>query len=268
MDAKPVGKLPWQPQCEILGNLAIGNIRENMLRFLRTDRGVHAETLHTAMGALAGFAAQNAALNRAAAVASTGESMPWSGIVLIGADSGERFLAGDWINAGLFNERGSIFPLWGFIAAAATEAGAKTDALADIGEIARHVTSSFGNPEFGKLRAPPNHQPGVQPVDLLLKLWPRACEILRLPIEKQIPTAGSAMMREPPLSERHWPIIISIVAGQFIKLTKDVLAPDIAFALAMESAVIGSKIDPDRLEPGKWDIRASDGRLTVGRRGD
>ena len=51
----------------------------------------------------------------------------------------------------------------------------------------------------------------------------------------------------------------------FIQMTKDVLSPRVAFALALESAVISSKVDPEKIEPGKWDIRAAAGRLAVRR---
>ncbi len=260
MESKPVGKLPWQPQSEIRGNLAIGNLRENLLRFLGNERGVHAETLLTAMGALAGFAGQNAALIRAAAATSAEGYVPQYSVVLIGTKPGERYLAGEWINAHLFNEAGSVFPLWGFIAAAATESGAAREELADIRDIARHVASSLGGADYGKLRAPAGHQPALQPNELLRKLWPRVCEILRLPLPEPIRT------NELPLEEIHWPIIVSMVASQFIKLTKDVLHPRISFALAMESAVISSKVDPELVAPGNWDFHATAGSLAVKRR--
>jgi hypothetical protein len=67
------------------------------------------------------------------------------------------------------------------------------------------------------------------------------------------------------LDEAHWPIIVAIVTSQFIPMMKDVMDPRIAFALALESAVISSKVDPEQIEPGTWDIQAAAGRLTVRR---
>jgi hypothetical protein len=67
------------------------------------------------------------------------------------------------------------------------------------------------------------------------------------------------------LDEAHWPIIVAIVTSQFIPMMKDVMDPRIAFALALESAVISSKVDPERVAPGTWDIQAAAGRLTVRR---
>jgi hypothetical protein len=72
---------------------------------------------------------------------------------------------------------------------------------------------------------------------------------MRLPLPKSIPPD-----REPPFKEIHWPIIVSLVAAQFILMTKGVLHPRIGAALVMESAVITSKMDPANIEPGKWRI--------------
>ena len=51
---QPVTSYPWQPESFITGNLAIGNFRENLLRALKTERGVPSETVLTAIGALTG----------------------------------------------------------------------------------------------------------------------------------------------------------------------------------------------------------------------
>ena len=57
--------LPWQDtDDEIITNMAIGRLRDSLLMWLKTGRGVHAETLLVAIGALAGFAAQHAVFVR------------------------------------------------------------------------------------------------------------------------------------------------------------------------------------------------------------
>jgi hypothetical protein len=262
MDTALKDQLPWQPQSEIRGNLAIGNLRENMLRFLAVDGGVHAQTLLAAMGALAGFAAQNAALNRAAAATSADGQVPIDGLVLVGGTSGERWLAGDWINGHLFNEAGGALPVWGFLAGAAVQAGAPLHELADTGEIVRHVATTIGGADYGKLRAPAGHQPSLPPNELLRRSWPLACQIFSHPLPAAMLETGRD---EPPLHEAHWPIIVAIVTSQFIPMTKDVVDPRITFALALESAVISSKVDPEQIDPGTWDIQAAAGRLTVRR---
>jgi hypothetical protein len=262
METQLKDPLPWQPQSEIRGNLAIGNLRENMLRFLAVEGGVHAQTLLAAMGALAGFAAQNAALNRAAAATSSDGQVPFDGLVLAEGKSGERWLAGNWINVHLFNEAGSVLPVWGFLAGAAVQAGAPLQELADTHEIVRHVATTRGGADYGKLRAPAEHQPSLPPNELLRRSWPLACQVFAHPLPAEMSETGRD---EPPLDEAHWPIIVAIVTSQFIPMTKDVVDPRITFALALESAVISSKVDPEQIEPGKWDIQAAAGRLTVRR---
>jgi hypothetical protein len=264
METRLKEQLPWMPQSEIRGNLAVGNLHENMLRFLAVERGVHAATLLAAMGALAGFAAQNAALNRAAAATASDGQVPLDGLVLVGGTSDERCLAGNWIDVQLFNEPGSVLPVWGFLAGAAVQAGAPLQELADPREIARHVATTIGGADYGTLRAPAGHRPVLPPNELLRRSWPLACQIFAHPLPADMSEAGRD---EPPLDEAHWPIIVAIATSQFIPMTKDTLDPRIAFALALESAVISSKVDPERIEPGTWDIQAAAGRLTVRRVG-
>jgi hypothetical protein len=40
-----IASYPWQPESTITGNLAIGNLRENLLKSLETPRGIHSETI-------------------------------------------------------------------------------------------------------------------------------------------------------------------------------------------------------------------------------
>jgi hypothetical protein len=130
----------------------------------------------------------------------------------------------------------------------------------DYKEMAKHVATVVGGPEFGFLRAPKEHQPQLQSLELLRRLWPLSRDVLRLPLPKGIPPD-----REPPLKEIHWPIIVGLVAAQFISMTKGVLNPLIGAALVMESAVITSKIDPETIEPGKWRISTDGGGQAITR---
>jgi hypothetical protein len=50
----------WQPNSTKTAPRAIGDLGVGLKRDLLTQRGVHTETLMTVVGALAGFAAQNA----------------------------------------------------------------------------------------------------------------------------------------------------------------------------------------------------------------
>src|SRR6185312_3502419 len=53
-------KLPWEPKGTTAANLAMHYVETLLMNALKTERGVHVETLLTAVGALAGFSAQHA----------------------------------------------------------------------------------------------------------------------------------------------------------------------------------------------------------------
>jgi hypothetical protein len=47
--------------------------------------------------------------------------------------------------------------------------------------------------------------------------------------------------------EAHWPLVMALVAQQFIKTAKGTLDPRLSFSLIMESAIAMSKVDPDTI---------------------
>jgi hypothetical protein len=237
---------PWQPDSTKTALRAIGDLGVGLMRDLKTQRGIHTETLMTVVGALAGFAAQNAALT---SITANMPSIKPRSLAIAQPKAGGIFLFGDAINAFLFPESGSVLPLAALVGGAALSAGAKQDELPNLGEIAAHIASVVGTPEFGKLRAPPGVAPQLEPLAALLKFWPQTLAILARPPIKRL-----FRHQEAPLQEIHWPIILGLVASQFIKMSQNALHARISAALVMESAVITSKIDPERIEPGKWRI--------------
>jgi hypothetical protein len=224
---------------------------------LKTARGIHSETLLVVIGALAGFAAQNAALNIiTSGKASTGK--PRS-LAIVSAKTGEIFLFGDAINAFLFPELGSVLPLAALICGAAVKAGVVEADLPKVGEMAAHVARVVGGAtEFCKLRERPGVEPHLQPVAALIKFWPDTRDMLARPPVK--PFFGR---RESSLEEIHWSIVLGLVASRYIAMTKQTLNPSIGAAIVMESAIITSKIDPQRIEPGKWRIDTGNSQQPV-----
>jgi hypothetical protein len=253
----PVTTFPWQPDSTATGDLAIKNLREGLMGALKNERGIHTEALLTAVGALAGFAAQNAALDR---LASRDPAAPKLGLAIAQTKSGETMIFGDAVNVFLYPEAHSTLPLVAIIAGAAAQAGVPTTELPDFHEMAAYVATVVGTPDFGKVRARPGNPSQLQPLELLHKLWPMTREILQRP-----PHKGFLRRAEKPLQETHWPIIISIVGSQLIGMTKGVLNPRIGAALLMESAVITSKIDPETIEPGKWRISTGESAQPIAR---
>ena len=248
MTGKPGAVIyPWQPQSEVRGNLAIGNLRENLLAKMRTEKGIHAPTLLTFIGAIAGFAAQNAVWNT---IARTGQAVPngkhggpipRAGFLSITTVSGEKFFFGDMLNSYLTPQPNlRWFHLWGFVAGAAAAAGIPVNALPPLNDIYAQVAQSIGAAGFGMPHVPAQHRPTVTAVQAIKTAWPFVRQVLNLPLPRQMQSAKD----EPLLAEEHWPIIASIVAGQFLQHVKDVVDPRAAVVLIMESAIAASKIDP------------------------
>jgi hypothetical protein len=226
---------PWEPDGAIKANLAIGNLREALLAWLRGEHGVHAETLMVVVGALAGFAAQNAAFR---SLSPAGIRVPDNAIVMAEA-GGERFYFGDRINGYLVRQAGwTKHPLWGIIAAAALQADLPQAELPDVLEMFEHVARSIGTPAFGIPRAPADHQPQLTPRKALEVFWPTVRALLSN-------TEGPGPLKGTSVAEEHWPLVVALVARQFIVMAKDTLDPGIALALTMESAIAMSKVDPE-----------------------
>lgn len=251
---------PWQPQSFLLGNLAIGNLREQLRLELSTERGVNAPTLMVAIGALAGFAAQHAAMIEAVATCAAGLTVPSDNLALLTTPRGDRHICGSLIDRPLFVTAGLQVSVSSLIAAAAITHGADPLGLPDDDEIAGHVAGTIGTDAFGRVRAPTDDTPRQQPIDCLTQLWPLFEGLLQLP-----PPAQVRAPNEPPLDEACWPVIAAMAADQFIERARDVLAPAVAAALVIEAAVIGSLIDPEQIVPGRWALDVGSGSLKVRR---
>jgi hypothetical protein len=247
-----VTNYPWQPASTTTGNLAIRNVRDVVMKALRTERGIHSETCLTAIGAIAGYAAQAAALNCVTSKERDPVNPPLS-IAIARTHSGESFLFGDAINAYLFKEDRSQFPLISLVAGAAIEAGVPPDELPDCQEMAAHIAHTVGTADFGRVRTPDGHAPHQQPVELLRQLWALARDVLSLPPPKRFFRAT-----EKPLQEIQWPIVSGVVASQLLFMTRRSLDPRIGAALIMESAIVTSKINPETIEPEKWKISTNE----------
>jgi hypothetical protein len=102
--------------------------------------------------------------------------------------------------------------------------------------------------------------PQLEPLAALRKFWLQTLNILTRPPIKQL-----FRRQEVPLQEIHWPIILGLVASEFMRMSKSSLHPRISAAIIMESAIITSKIDPETLEPGKWRIPTGEAAEPISR---
>ncbi|WP_424631213.1 hypothetical protein [Bradyrhizobium sp. SYSU BS000235] len=245
---------PWKssPDDEIRANLAIGSLRDSLLMWLKTERGVHAETLLVSIGALAGYSAQSAVWARvakrdvpmpnaaAAAPEALSEYLRSNGLLVIATTkSGENLYFGDLINGYLVPQAVSRYPdtLWGRVAAGAVANGLPQSDLPDIHPMFRHVSETVGTPEFGIPTVGKEHQPHIAARELLNMFWPRARFIFTR-------TDGPGPANGHSVPPEYWPVICEEVADQLLRQTKDTLDPRIGLKLVMESAIAMSKVDP------------------------
>jgi hypothetical protein len=237
-------RAPWGAEDDIAANQAIGGLRNFLLGALKTERGIQAETLLVAAGALTGYAVINAVfeayLKRGRAQVGDAEAASaGKAIVEVKGKDGQTYYFGDLINSFLAASAGPVsrpFFVWGYLAGVAINSGVPAAELPDLNEMFKHAASTVGTPEFGVPRMPPNLKPMLTPRQAVDRLWPAV-------------RTGLARIDGPAAGGRgidveHWPIICAIVAQQLIGQTKGVVDVKVALRLVMESAIFMSKIDP------------------------
>lgn len=181
--------------------------------------GIHCETAMTVLGALAGFAAQQACWAEMAAHGTPQQSV----FNTARAKSGETFYLSNQVNE-LLAGKGYPPSVLAIIADAAAKNGGRD--FPDIKGIFQNAAETMGSELFGRPRAPAAHAPRILPRDALNRYW-RA--------------AHSLVEREHPAMRFRW---FAVAAGSLlIKMQKSCPA-DISFYLVMEAAVPMSKIDP------------------------
>jgi hypothetical protein len=235
---------PWGPGDDAAANQAIGSLRNFLLSALKTERGIQAETLLVAAGALTGYATIHAVfeayLKRGRAqvgdaeAASTGKA-----IVEVKGKDGQTYYFGDLINSFLAASAGPVsrpFFVWGYLAGVAINAGVPPAELPDLNEMFKHAASTVGTPEFGVPRMPANLKPMLTPRQAVDRLWPAVRTALA-----RIDGPGA---QGRAIDVEHWPIICAIATQQLIGQTKGVMDMKVALRLVMESAIAMSKIDP------------------------
>ena len=196
---------------------------------LRRGKQVQYEAVLCALGALAGYAAQQAIRE---ALVKPGKLSLDQAFVVIETRSGEVYFFGDLLNAVIVSEedakRGGRASghasIWKIVSDAGYEAGAIN--LPDVIDMIKHCAATVGSQEFGLPRVPEAHMPEILPRDAVSRLWPEARRRL----------AGTE-----PMS---WPLHLAMAAHKLIVEVKDALRPDIAVLIVMEAAVPMSKIDP------------------------
>ncbi|HEX3365582.1 hypothetical protein [Phenylobacterium sp.] len=250
-------RFPWEPESVNRANLVSAGVRQLLLQKIpATD--VRAQSLLVAAGALAGFAAQNSALEQGELLTARRDLVAPESLMLRKNPEGQRFLAGRWINAALLLGYGHGLPLQRFVVQAASQAGAKRTDFADYWELERNIAKAAAEGELGRLEASEDRAPLARPQDLLRVLWPTTRRIIIAPMPLEL---GD----EPPLHEAHWSSILGLVAARLMTQTAQIVPPKLAAGLVMEGAIIASKLDPDLVDRGRWTLAPGPRGLQIAR---
>jgi hypothetical protein len=194
---------------------------------LRRGKQVQQESVLCALGALAGYAAQQAIRET---VVKTGRLTLDQAFVVIETRSGEVFFFGDLLNAVIVSKDGAAntesrhASIWKVVSSAGYEAGAIN--LPDVTDMIKHCAATVGGQEFGVPRVPEAHMPEILPREAVSRFWP---------------AARRKLASSEPMS---WPLHLAMAAHALIVELKDTIRPDIAVQIVMEAAVPMSKIDP------------------------
>jgi hypothetical protein len=193
-------------------------ISQGLINTLKTEKGVHIESLLCALGSLAGYSCQ---ANLRTMTSQNGKHEN-SAFDIVKTIDGQQYFFGDSLNQGLAESEHSV---WSLSAAGAQEAGCKE--LPDILDIFKHVSNVVGSKDFGVLRVPNEHQPHHRPTEYLKAFW-----LHSLPTLKQFCQHPS-----------EWPIAFSLEIQNIILMGKEVINPCISLKIVMESAIQMSKVD-------------------------
>jgi len=182
-------------------------------------KGMHIETLLSALGALAGFGCQ---VSVREVLVKTGRMPLESAFVIVRGVDGGRYFMGDILNQPLLIAPVSV---WSLVAGAVQHTGAP---LPDINDIVRRTVSSIGSRDFGTLSVPKDHQPGEQPIETLKKQWAGCYKALK------------TLNGDPFFTGWYFALAAQIL----ILKGRTIIDPTLAGQIVMESAVAMAKIDP------------------------
>jgi hypothetical protein len=190
-----------------------------LINTLKDRKGVHIESLLTALGSLAGFSCQMSIREE---LIESGKVPENSAFVIAEGTDGKRYYFGDLLNAPLAENQYSIWDLSG---GAAQHLGCTS--LPNLEEIFEHVAETVGGESFGIPRVPDNHRANDLPINYVKSLWPKILPIIR------------PFCRKPS----EWPTLFGLAIQEVIFMEKDTIDPKLAVTIVMESAIPMSKVD-------------------------
>jgi len=196
-------------------------IADWLKREVTDQRGIHCETLLTVVGALAGYAAQQALWE---GMVKPGKLAIAEAFKVVETPSGATYFFGDTLDTLLVSMEPKYVSVWKIVAGNVLAAGG--DHLPNINDLLRHSAATVGTSAFGLPRLPDDHLPSILPRAALERFWPDARMLLAL---------------SEPLQ---WPLLMAHAAQKLMQAMKGSIAPDLAVKIVMEAAVPMSRVDP------------------------
>src|ERR1051325_614555 len=198
-------------------------LAQRMMAAMKTERGIHIESLLGALGSLAGYSCQASvrALSRAQNLDETAHFVRAEG-----AD-GKVYFFGDALNKPLAEDQYSV---WSIAAGGAQAAGCGE--LPEPNDVFEHVAGTVGSAEFGLPRLPPEHPMHDTPLNYVKALWPKLFPMI------------SKFCPDPA----HWPILLGLAIQDIMSQGRNALDPCLALKIVMECAapMLKAALEEDR----------------------
>ncbi len=192
---------------------------QRLLVIMKTEKGVHIESLLSALGSVAGYSCQTSVREEFVKNNKLQENDVFT---LVTDKDGKTYYFGDLLNKPLAESQYSV---WGLVAGAAQELNIKS--LPDLGDIFKYVSETVGSENFGIPRIPANHSPSHPPIEYVKSMYPEL-----IPLLKQYCAVPS-----------EWPILLGLAIQEVLYMSKGVIDPSMAVSIIMESAIPMSKVD-------------------------
>jgi hypothetical protein len=208
------------PAQQALGDIPT-RVADWLMRELKDQRGIHCETLLTVIGALSGYAAQQALWE---GMVKPGKLAIAQAFKVVETPSGATYFFGDTLDSLLTSMEPKHVSVWKIVAGGVLASGGEH--LPNVNELLRHSAATAGTSAFGLPRLPDDHLPSILPRAALERFWPGARLLLSL---------------SDPLQ---WPLLMAYAAQKLMLAMKGSIASDLAVKIVMEAAVPMSRVDP------------------------
>jgi hypothetical protein len=213
--------LPSDPEREALGRNLAAML---MAKQIKRAGQIHAETILTEIGALAGFATQ---ISIRKAVIAPKKLEANNILVEVMSKAGEKFYFSDLMNFMLFeNVSEPPYSVWAYVCAAVPEQARAL--MPDLADIISNAARTVGTKRYGIPRLPPAHMPHKLPRAALDEHW------------RVVQQEFNVSQRSPS----EWPYDLAWAAQWQMLTSRDQVELPLAAAIVMEAAIPMSKIDP------------------------